>query len=126
MIRRPPRSTRTDTLFPYTTLFRSLIEQFVDSVSASAKVDAQWQAFMAAKKAEELERIIAEESLNAEATHSFIDNAFRDGSIPSTGTALTRLLPPVSRFSKGNGHAPNKPAVLDQLTAFFERYFGWT
>src|SRR3546814_16751693 len=26
MIRRPPRSTRTDTLFPYTTLFRSRIE----------------------------------------------------------------------------------------------------
>src|SRR3546814_8371928 len=26
MIRRPPRSTRTDTLFPYTTLFRSAIE----------------------------------------------------------------------------------------------------
>src|SRR3546814_5259768 len=25
MIRRPPRSTRTDTLFPYTTLFRSII-----------------------------------------------------------------------------------------------------
>src|SRR3546814_1625147 len=25
MIRRPPRSTRTDTLFPYTTLFRSVI-----------------------------------------------------------------------------------------------------
>src|SRR3546814_12603790 len=27
MIRRPPRSTRTDTLFPYTTLFRSLLRQ---------------------------------------------------------------------------------------------------
>src|SRR3546814_17726989 len=26
MIRRPPRSTRTDTLFPYTTLFRSFLE----------------------------------------------------------------------------------------------------
>src|SRR3546814_16415976 len=26
MIRRPPRSTRTDTLFPYTTLFRSTTE----------------------------------------------------------------------------------------------------
>src|SRR3546814_2379685 len=26
MIRRPPRSTRTDTLFPYTTLFRSMME----------------------------------------------------------------------------------------------------
>src|SRR3546814_12403688 len=28
MIRLPPRSTRTDTLFPYTTLFRSLAAQF--------------------------------------------------------------------------------------------------
>src|SRR3546814_9766633 len=27
MIRRPPRSTRTDTLFPYTTLFRSARDQ---------------------------------------------------------------------------------------------------
>src|SRR3546814_15979619 len=39
MIRRPPRSTRTDTLFPYTTLFRSrfehLLQQFADA-SASA------------------------------------------------------------------------------------------
>src|SRR3546814_15614458 len=34
MIRRPPRSTRTDTLFPYTTLFRSSIY----SVAAAAKV----------------------------------------------------------------------------------------
>src|SRR3546814_10684570 len=28
MIRRPPRSTRTDTLFPYTTLFRSVATSF--------------------------------------------------------------------------------------------------
>src|SRR3546814_16957011 len=34
MIRRPPRSTRTDTLFPYTTLFRSLpteVHELLDS-----------------------------------------------------------------------------------------------
>src|SRR3546814_4208224 len=31
MIRRPPRSTRTDTLFPYTTLFRSTFEALVFS-----------------------------------------------------------------------------------------------
>src|SRR3546814_15168750 len=30
MIRRPPRSTRTDTLFPYTTLFRSAVEVVAD------------------------------------------------------------------------------------------------
>src|SRR3546814_1736975 len=33
MIRRPPRSTRTDTLFPYTTLFRSRIGRTVKFIS---------------------------------------------------------------------------------------------
>src|SRR3546814_20851578 len=39
MIRRPPRSTRTDTLFPYTTLFRSLAHddgEFVAAKTADA------------------------------------------------------------------------------------------
>ena len=105
---------------------KDLIEQFVDSVSATAKVDAQWQAFMAAKKAEELERIIADEGLNSDETKAFVDNAFRDGAIPTTGTAITRILPPVSRFSKNSNHSEKKRTVLDKLAAFFERYFGLT
>src|SRR3546814_20182544 len=39
MIRRPPRSTRTDTLFPYTTLFRSfssVVSQGLDQIECSA------------------------------------------------------------------------------------------
>src|SRR3546814_10925823 len=39
MIRRPPRSTRTDTLFPYTTLFRS-----VDVLEHMAEVDERGNA----------------------------------------------------------------------------------
>src|SRR3546814_5223347 len=31
MIRRPPRSTRTDTLFPYTTLFRSMYARWAEA-----------------------------------------------------------------------------------------------
>src|SRR3546814_12215599 len=38
MIRRPPISTRTDTLFPYTTLFRSLAETLIGK--KSGKFDA--------------------------------------------------------------------------------------
>src|SRR3546814_15874482 len=34
MIRRPPRSTRTDTLFPYTTLFRSMLPPAVGASRA--------------------------------------------------------------------------------------------
>src|SRR3546814_16074244 len=39
MRRRPPRSTRTDTLFPYTTLFRSVADRIDDGVLES--VDEQ-------------------------------------------------------------------------------------
>src|SRR3546814_8553594 len=42
MIRRPPRSTRTDTLFPYTTLFRSgqghVLSNFVTSRPTTSHV----------------------------------------------------------------------------------------
>src|SRR3546814_3161330 len=41
MIRRPPRSTRTDTLFPYTTLFRS---RLLDLVGEDELVDADLRA----------------------------------------------------------------------------------
>src|SRR3546814_2628573 len=36
MIRRPPRSTRTDTLFPYTTLFRSVVPRHLPAHHADA------------------------------------------------------------------------------------------
>src|SRR3546814_15166018 len=40
MIRRPPRSTRTDTLFPYTTLFRSLEALEADSTDINISMNA--------------------------------------------------------------------------------------
>src|SRR3546814_6524877 len=43
MIRRPPRSTRTDTLFPYTTLFRSVrLRIEVDSVRKDLRAMPHW------------------------------------------------------------------------------------
>src|SRR3546814_5457079 len=43
MIRRPPRSTRTDTLFPYTTLFRSVIETEGDDAAAAKEQEVEEQ-----------------------------------------------------------------------------------
>src|SRR3546814_7504040 len=43
MIRRPPRSTRTDTRFPYTTLFRSLVGP---ATRRSRSVKRLWYRFM--------------------------------------------------------------------------------
>src|SRR3546814_9779352 len=44
MRRRPPRSTRTDTLFPYTTLFRSLWRSFPGKTGiAVRRIDGEWE-----------------------------------------------------------------------------------
>ena len=103
---------------------KDLIEQFVASVSAKSKVDAQWKSFLAGRKTEELEEIIAGEGLNADEARSFIDNAFRDGAIPTSGVAITKIMPAVSRFAKGGEHASRKRTVMEKLTEFFERYYG--
>src|SRR3546814_1947482 len=67
MIRRPPRSTRTDTLFPYTTLFRSrsIHEGARDVARDIAKTDAYRTSRRQRKKVEmlfaHLKRIRSEE-----------------------------------------------------------------
>src|SRR3546814_6726380 len=54
MIRRPPRSTRTDTLFPYTTLFRSIfpLEAF-DQIGELRGDGARLSAILAGLRSEE-------------------------------------------------------------------------
>src|SRR3546814_3565385 len=59
MIRRPPRSTRTDTLFPYTTLFRSLLHRGVAvghglRLNALRGVDDQQRSFARGQRAADL------------------------------------------------------------------------
>src|SRR3546814_13936950 len=49
MIRRPPRSTRTDTLFPYTTLFRSGLIPLVQAVARDAELTRQLRNRFAAR-----------------------------------------------------------------------------
>lgn len=56
-------------------------------------------------------------------TENTID-AFHDGSIPATGTAITKILPPASQFSASGNHGEKKQRVIQRLDAFFERFFG--
>ena len=103
---------------------KDLIEDFVDSVSATGEIDDEWSAYVAARREAELNEIIEAENLRPEETRAFIDAAFRDGAIQTTGTAITKVLPPVSRFSASGGHGEKKQRVLTKLSAFFERFFG--
>ena len=103
---------------------KDLIEAFVDSVSVDGAIDEEWRAFVTARKEAELERIITEESLRPEETRKFVEDALRQGVIQTSGTAITKVLPPVSRFSAGGGHGERKQRVLTKLGVFFERFFG--
>jgi type I restriction enzyme, R subunit len=103
---------------------RDLIINFVDSVSASGEIDEEWHAYVDAKRASELDGIISDEDLRAEETKQFIKRAFRDGAIPVSGTAITTILPPTSRFSATGGHGDKKQRVLARLGEFFDRFFG--
>src|SRR3546814_16487292 len=57
MMRRPPRSTRTDTLFPYTTLFRSLLLETLQCLGAIGENFAQRQIAAAPLPADGLQHM---------------------------------------------------------------------
>ena len=52
-----------------------------------------------------------------------MDNAFRDGFVQTTGTAITKVLPPVSRFTPTGDRTKKREAVIERLTAFFNRFW---
>ncbi|WP_027861736.1 type I restriction endonuclease subunit R [Marmoricola sp. URHB0036] len=102
---------------------KDLIMDFVDRVSATGEIDDEWKAFISAKRAAELDALIDDEGLKPEETKAFVEHAFRDGAIPTTGTAVTKILPPASRFAPDGGHGVKKQRVLERLGSFFERFF---
>ncbi len=101
---------------------KELIERFIEQVNVSTKVDEDWRKFLHERKEADITAIIEEERLKPEETRRFIDNAFRDGMLKTTGTAIDKIMPPVSRF--GGGRAAKKQGIIEKLMIFFEKYLG--
>ena len=93
------------------------------SVNADTDVDEAWEAFVKQRKQDDLNEIIASEKLKADETTRFVENAFRDGAIRTTGTDIDKILPAMSRFGGGN-RQEKKKTVVEKLKVFFEKYFG--
>ncbi|HNX07917.1 MAG TPA: type I restriction endonuclease subunit R [Bacteroidales bacterium] len=102
---------------------KDLIEKFIASLTPSSNVNDDWNTFVNAKKTEELNRIITEEDLNKDETYKFVSNAFRDGFIQTTGTAITKVLPPVSRFSPTGERTKKRESVIEKLEAYFKKFW---
>jgi type I restriction enzyme R subunit len=101
---------------------KELIEQFIATLSPTTQVDDDWQKFVNEKRQEELDRIIADENLNRAEAYRFIASAFRDGYVPQSGTAISKVLPPVSRFSPSGDRTHKRETVLEKLRTFFNRF----
>lgn len=102
---------------------KALIETFIAGINDVDDVLTEWRSFVVEQKEKELASIVAVENLKPEETRKFVENAFRDGEIKTTGTDIDKLMPPVSRFGGGN-RAEKKQTIIDKLLAFFEKYFG--
>ncbi|HQI70040.1 MAG TPA: hypothetical protein PLT47_04770, partial [Bacteroidales bacterium] len=61
--------------------------------------------------------------LNKDETYKFVSNAFRDGFIQTTGTAITKVLPPVSRFSPTGERTKKRESVIEKLEAYFKKFW---
>ena len=102
---------------------KALIETFIAGINDVSDVMLEWRTFVAKEKEQQLAAIIQEENLKDEETRRFMDSAFRDGSVKTTGTDIDKLMPPISRFGGGN-RAVKKQTIIEKLQAFFERFFG--
>lgn len=103
---------------------KQLIETFIAGVNDVDDVMAEWHDFVTAQREKELAQIIQEEKLREPETRKFLESAFRDGEIKTTGTDIDKLMPPVSRFGGGGARAKKKQTIIEKLKAFFERFFG--
>lgn len=102
---------------------KKLIEDFIAEINETTDVDKDWQKFIKKQKEQDLSAIIADEKLKPEEAEKFINNAFRDGVLKTTGTGIDKILPPISRFG-GGGRAEKKQSVIEKLLKFFDKYFG--
>lgn len=102
---------------------KALIETFIEGINDVDDVMTEWHDFVAEQREKAIAELIRSENLKDAETREFIDNAFRNGEIKTTGTDIDKILPPVSRFGGGNREA-KKQGVVDGLRAFFERFFG--
>ena len=102
---------------------KALIENFIAGINDVSDVMVEWRQYVAEEKERQLVQLIQEENLKEEETRKFIEVAFRDGSVKTTGTDVDKLLPAMSLFGGGN-RAEKKQGVIVKLLTFFERFFG--
>src|SRR3546814_9543339 len=108
MIRRPPRSTRTDTLFPYTTLFRSSASRATGSTIAQCLIQSCERLVAAGQTQAKPARIIIEWTGQDGMARKIIEENGRSEEHTSELQSLMRNSYAVFCLKKKKQHTKNK------------------
>lgn len=102
---------------------KALIESFIAGINEVEDVVSEWRTYIAEQKEKELNEIISFERLNEKETRQFISDCFANGEVKTTGTDISKMLPPMSRFGNSN-RDEKKERVIDKIMVFFDKFYG--
>lgn len=101
---------------------RELIQSFIATINAKTKIQEDWAKHVKESREKDIIELMKSENLKERETRELMKNAFADGTLKTTGTAVDKILPSMSLFS--TERAVKKATVIEKLKEFFAKYFG--
>ncbi len=103
---------------------KELVEGFIAKLNDGLEnVMEGWRAYVDAESERQLREIVAQQKLKEAETREYLQNAFRNGEVKTTGVDINKIMKPRSRFG-GAARAESKRGAIDALRRFFERFSG--
>lgn len=101
---------------------RELIQNFIENINTKTDVQKDWAKHVKESREKDIIELMKSENLKERETRELMKNAFADGTLKTTGTAIDKILPPMSLFSPDR--ATKKATVIEKLKEFFAKYLG--
>lgn len=102
---------------------KELIQRFIETLDAAtdgSAVGDEWKSFAEEMCQKELDAIVSGEQLRMPGAEHFARECLRTGSVPVDGEALSRILPPMSRFTPDGKRDEIRARVAERLKVFVQ------
>lgn len=99
---------------------KELIEKFLETINADSHVTDDWSEFVKERYQADLDKLIKEHNLQAEAGRRFMENALKVEEFKTIGPDFDAVLPPVSLFASED---ENKAAVARKIAPILEEFY---
>ena len=103
---------------------KDLILNFIKGIKDGDDIGSKWYSYVEEHRKKELAKIVEEEHLDEKATCKFMEDAFRNGEVETTGDSIRGIMPHASFFNDNDKSSKKKDRILSRLKKFFEKFFG--